>query len=56
MYRLYRKTRNSPNGYVATAGGVQEMEVNTQTKYDKYVKVSNGQVHHIRCVYEVSLA
>ena len=27
---------------MAMAGGVQEMEVSTQTKYEKYVKVSNG--------------
>ena len=35
-------------GYVATAGGVQEMELNAQTKHcsaksEKQVKVSNGQ-------------
>ena len=43
------KTKNLLNGYVVTAGGVQETELNTQTKhcsakYEKYVnvKVNNG--------------
>ena len=40
------KTRNLPNGYVVTAGGVQEMELNTQSKHcsamrAKKVKVGN---------------
>ena len=40
-------TRNSPNGYVVTAGGVQQMELNAQTKScsakcEKQVKVSNA--------------
>ena len=26
-------TINAPNGYVVTAGGVQEMELNVQTKH-----------------------
>ena len=35
-------TRNSPNSYVSTAGGVQEMELNTETKHclakhEKYI-------------------
>ena len=43
---VFIKTRNSPNGYVATASGVQETELNTQTKHcsakREKVKVSNG--------------
>ena len=39
--------RNSLNGYVLTAGGVQEMELNAQTKYcsgkhEMELKVSKG--------------
>ena len=43
-----RKTRNFLNGYIATAGGVQETELNAQNnkhcsaKCEKKVKVSNG--------------
>ena len=41
------KTRNLLNGYITTAGGVQEMELNTQTKHcstksEKPVKVNNS--------------
>ena len=44
------KTRNSPNGYVATAVGVQETELNARNKHclakrEKEVKVKNSQQH-----------
>ena len=47
-------TRYLPNGYVATAGGVQEMELNAQTKHCS-ARVGR-EVLHSMCAYEVSLA
>ena len=40
-------SRNLAKGYVVTAGGIQEMKLNIQTKYcsakqEKQVKVSKG--------------
>ena len=54
MYRLYR-TRNLPNGYVMTAGGVQERELNQQTKHcsakhEKEVKINNSLQHWAGCM------
>ena len=48
-------TRNLPNGYVVTAGGVQEMELNAQIKYcsakhEKYIMVSNGRWQWAGCI------
>ena len=41
-------TGNSPNSYATTAGGVQETELNIQTKYclancENFIKIINGQ-------------
>ena len=34
--------KNLPNGYVMFAGGVQEMELNTQTKHPSAISLGQG--------------
>ena len=46
--------RNSPNGYVETAGGAQEMELNAQTEHCSAKcekgKINNSLQHWARCI------